>query len=325
MQKESDVTEERILRDPSKTRQNPPKPMEWQIHPVFARLKEHIISRIPTVTPEDAEERIHGIVESLCGREIDAPRLAEDYGLSLQRLDVPKKFQLAPLYRTTVRQEAGVGPIVPEDYMWGILPEDYRGPTTFSFCLGLMRAEGDPKSGEVQDVWRYMDDPEYCMPPVHEQNKDATCYAKYHIIFPEKGEPFLFINPIQTPFLKSGVHEVESELEEKIDQAGDDKEKIRELDYRISMLYSARTTAFRHRDRNLLMALAGLEIARSLGIRRIALPSQDMFKKGDELELPDEWKGNWEYGERCRFPWRYDQARDFLKQASEFELTEWRM
>ncbi|MFH1055001.1 MAG: hypothetical protein V1744_02780 [Candidatus Altiarchaeota archaeon] len=284
------------------------------VRPELLELKEDIISRIPPVKAEDAIKRIEEVLNALTSETIDVPRTALDFGLDFSGLDVQKTAGFVSLYKKA---------------------NSYKpyGISVTTVCLGLKPVEGDPL-GSVKPHWVHRDYPEEeggdviyvpsSVYPKREKHPDAVTYsAKYHIIIPKGNKPFMFIYPVQSNSPDDLPADKLKALVERAVEAGD-KEAMRELEYRTSGLESnSKFSAFRHRDRYLLMGLAGLMMARSLGIDDVRLPPDEFVKNETNVWYTLKFKLSEEEAEKVTLIGNYRKLEDFLQKSGQFTTTEW--
>jgi hypothetical protein len=206
----------------------------------------------------------------------------------------------------------------------------------------------------VSNQWLYHDFPEEKPPNAH-QLGDVTCWAKYHVIVPEEdrelsipyrthdgmqrnavipgeGRPVLLLNPVQFTYIAGDLEAVRKELSEEIDSLRGEyceKPRIREVSRRLKLIGDSeegerapRTSPFRHEDRHLVLGLIGLDIARALGVRDIALPSRELLTEEVGHFYPTLARQMRRGTDRLVFPERYTQMLEFLRQAPKFNVFE---
>ena len=272
-------------------------------------MKQAVIGRIPLVSPEDATRRIDAVVGGLCSKEIDVSALADDFKVDIGGKDVPRTCSVAPLYKKVNSAELGDG-------------------SAYTFCLGMLPSEKDPAVPFVRAHWRVGNFPEkikkigrlvpedICDENAHSEVL-ATCSCKFHVIIPSEGKPFLLIYPTQ--YIEPDFFDARDGLE-RIRDASEDKGTIRDVENRLRGLRSG-GSPFRHRDRDLVMVLLGLEAARALGITDIALPAKEIFERPEELD-----SAAWGRDGRLkdlRLIRRYDDLEETLKGTPDFRIFRW--
>jgi hypothetical protein len=198
--------------------------------------------------------------------------------------------------------------------------------------MGLRPVSGDPDIKNVNPHWIWGNFPERMdgrlIPEELNPNQIitdlvVTRYAKYNLVVPEKAEPFLLMYPIQaitpkTSEAEDGIRRLEVEAESS-GRRHEAALKRRILDG------GKRTFIFRHRDSDTVLGLVGLEIARSIGVKKIALPSRDILLMEEEV-VGD--AGRWlaqgsMHAEELVFLKRYGVVKDFLSRSPQFRVFEW--
>ncbi len=273
--------------------------------------------------------KFEGEIAGLAGgageaQELSTKELAKKFGVAhlLKGKDVPKKMRLVQLYSSL--------------HSHGVAGK------TYSLAVGLRRTPKDVTAGISMRHWQYFDAPERglkhllskMLPPETVPNRrDATCFAKLHLVVPLFGQPSLIVHPIQKVEIGSGVwDEVEDELKKRAETAS--KAEKRKIKWKLRHIANAKkfvreyytpdVDVFDHRDRQLAMALAVLEIAERMGVRRIILPSKRQIgkwnrifkvnlaakkrlakKTGEDVKFPDE----------PSVPKQYDEIRKLMEAA----------
>ncbi|MBD3388871.1 MAG: hypothetical protein GF416_07370 [Candidatus Altiarchaeales archaeon] len=240
-----------------------------------------------------------------CPRLLDVSMLADDHGLSLDGLDVPKSVGLISLYSD-------------------VQHNSFSEPNAYSGCLGLRRVRGDPAGGVVSPTWCYKNHPEIDPGNSIVMSDDVTCFAKYHVVMPSDESPFILLYPVQfTRARQEDILRGFAELKAGYERGGD-SDGVREIEHRRNLAYRSRNLAssFRHRDRNLVLCMVGLDIARASGISDIAMPSRELLLRPGELvdDVRDQVSSG---GNDPRFMERYAQAGEFLRGARGFTVREW--
>jgi len=284
------------------------------LRPELAEIKDAFLSKIQPVTKEGAESRINGVVGALCARPYDVAAAAADFGVSVAGLDVSKTSGFKPLYSTLNRN-------------------DPPGMSVRTFALGLKPVAGDPESEGVAPYWLFWDYPEtrqrfYVPKGVCDDampSDTVTSYAKYHVIIPEKEPPYLFVNPLHftRPGRPSAIENLESMRSRHL--ATGDKDAVHDVEYRLQLLREQpMASVFKHRDRNMVLALAAFDVARSLGIRDIRLPGPTIIEM--EVKLESKFQRLIDKGITIgdvQFVKRYHELAAFMQQSPQFKVSEW--
>ena len=278
-------------------------------------LKQDIISRVPQVTKRDSLGRVNSFIQALTleGGVYDVASSGKDHGVGLGGLDLPEKVKLMSLYN-----EPNVSKT--------------DGLHVVSFTLGLGRISGqDPSEGEVPNWWCFPEYPESRRPGILETN-DVTCWGKMHLAFPSnkmrelresnewiKGTtPFLVVNPVQTTPIWDGWRDAREELGEMLESA--DGDEARDLRRRMGLIKRG-ASIFRHEDRYLAFALIGLDAARSLGVKDVAYPSQELLAR--HADFPGPVLNDREAYQRLsdtRIPARYDSLEKISRMPATVDI-----
>lgn len=236
------------------------------------------------VTEKDVEARVNGFL----GRWhiIDVAGLFSRCGFQNPHAyssDIPPTAELAaleyPIHISRVR--AG------KSYTWGV---------------GLNKTPVDPDA-RVYGHWYAIDRPEQKLIVDADTGwgRNITYYAKYHVFFPSNGGgPVLCVNPIQcttidreeVPRLQTLFREqlagMDANMEAGNGNAHELREKRRRVRWNLKALSYNVPTAFCFKDRWQSLAVLGVELARDLGIRRIAFPSDDILDEWEEYHRQSE-------------------------------------
>ena len=153
------------------------------------------------------------------------------------------------------------------------------------------------------------------------------------VVIPTEGRPVLLLNPVQFTYITGDLAAMRKELSDEIDslrREDCDRGGIREVERRLKLIGEGETSGgrmpraspFRHEDRHLVLGLVGLDIARSLGVGDIALPSRELLREEVGHFYPTLARKMARGADSLVFPERYRQMLDFLKQAPTFRVFE---
>lgn len=188
--------------------------------------------------------------ERLCSGTVDVTELAAKFGYTLDGKSIPKEARLKSLYGEPNRTE--------------LMNEN----VVYTICLGLQRTERDPKNGGIEGHWQHADLPElWETTPAVVETDDVTAYAKYHIHMKDGKSVSLTISPMQmTHFKLDAVGEVREELR----RTEGSSSVLHNVNRRIRLLErNPNTSIFEYDDRLIVLALAGLEMAKALNIKDV--------------------------------------------------------
>ncbi|GEM_PF-2787276 len=237
----------------------------------------------------DVVSGMDDVARTLTSGPLQLTEYAEKFGISLRGLDVPKGvgMDLIALYPSVSTQQ------------------DERNEI-HTICVGLVRYPQDPEPELVitremdrQDTvdpefipaiysyWEYIDMPEPNFP--HgvraEGYRDVSAWAKYHLVIPKNHEePYLVINPLQySEITPKAQQDFEAELRAMIDGGGLKSGERHRLQWCLRNLRSP----YLYADRDVALAILGLEVATALGVSTVCTPYTESYAERRDVKIRD--------------------------------------